>query len=144
MYVEYSNEVWGSLFPGGQYAQNMGVRLNYDSDPTQARFCYLGQRTQDISDIWWNVFGSDSTRLSIVISTQAVNADTTRRILACRNTYTKVNAVAIAPYLSVTVTSNTPLDSLFAQLTTQVGAVGLMVASHLKFTNNHSLSLLCY
>jgi hypothetical protein len=117
VYVEYSNEVWGSLFSGGQYAQNMGVRLNYSSDPTQARFCYLGKRTQDISDIWRNAFGVGSARLSIVVSTQAVNADTTSRILACRNTYTKVNAVAIAPYLSVAVTANTPLDTLFTQLT---------------------------
>lgn len=144
VYVEYSNEVWGSLFPGGQYAQNMGVKLNYTSDPTQARFCYLGQRTQDISDIWWSVFGVGSPILKIVVSTQAVNADTTSRILACRNTYTKVNAVAIAPYLSVTVAANTPLNTLFTQLTTQVTAVGTMVASHLKFTNNHSLPLLCY
>jgi hypothetical protein len=26
VYVEYSNEVWGTLFPGGQYAQIMGLR----------------------------------------------------------------------------------------------------------------------
>lgn len=46
VYVEYSNEVWGTLFPGGQYAQAQGVQLGLaPTDPTQARFCYLGQRT---------------------------------------------------------------------------------------------------
>lgn len=110
--------MWGTLFPGGQYAQNMGVKLNYSpNDPTQARFCFLGQRTQDIYDIWTSVYGPNNPRLNIIVSTQAVNADTTNRILACRNTYTKVHGVAIAPYLSVPISSKTTNDALFAQLT---------------------------
>jgi hypothetical protein len=145
VYVEYSNEVWGTQFLGGQYAQNMGVKLNYSSnDPTQARFCYLGQRTQDISDIWNGVYGQNNPNLQIIVSTQAVNADTTRRILACRNTYLKVNGVAIAPYLSVTMTSSMTLDTLFSKLTSQVGLIGPMVAAHLNYTKNYSLPLLCY
>jgi hypothetical protein len=95
VYVEYSNEVWGTLFPGGQYAQQEGVKyysdpskitpLNNATDPTQARFCYLSMITQKISDIWKAVWSqpSDKARLHIVVSTQAVNADTTRRILSC-------------------------------------------------------------
>lgn len=27
IYVEYSNEVWGTLFPGGIYAQQQGERM---------------------------------------------------------------------------------------------------------------------
>jgi hypothetical protein len=35
VYVEYSNEVWGTLFPGGQYAQAQGVTMGLaPSDPT--------------------------------------------------------------------------------------------------------------
>ena len=26
--MEYSNEVWGTGFPGGQYAQEMGLKMN--------------------------------------------------------------------------------------------------------------------
>lgn len=69
-------------------------------DPTEARFCYLGLKTNNISTIWKSVFGTDP-RLHIIVSTQAVNADTTRRILACKNTYNYVDGVAIAPYLSI-------------------------------------------
>lgn len=145
VYVEYSNEVWGTQFAGGQYAQKMGVLLNYASnDPTQARFCYLGQRTQDIFDIWTGVFGQNNPRLNIIVSTQAVNADTTKRILACRNTYAKVNGVAIAPYLSVTMNDSMTTDALFTKLTTQLTLIGPMVAAHLPFTNSYNLPLYCY
>jgi hypothetical protein len=85
VYVEYSNEVWGTLFPGGKYAQNQGVTYykNVISDPTQARFCWYALITGNISDIWKSVWGADKSRVKIVASTQAVNADTTKRILAC-------------------------------------------------------------
>ena len=115
VYVEYSNEVWGTLFPGGLYAQQQGVQyysdkskittLNNATDPTQARFCYLSMKTKNISDIWKAVWSADP-RVNIVVSTQAVNADTTRRILACENGYQKVDFVAIAPYLSITLTTS--------------------------------------
>jgi len=51
-----------------------------------------------------------------VISTQAVNADTTRRILACENGYKKINLVAIAPYLSITLNANMTQTEIFTQM----------------------------
>lgn len=123
----------------------MGVQLNYSvNDPTQARFCFLGQRTQDIYDIWTGVFGTNSSTLNVIVSTQAVNADTTRRILLCRNTFTKVHGVAIAPYLSVNLADNMTLDVLFGKLTSQVGLIGPMISSHLNYTRLYSLPLYCY
>jgi hypothetical protein len=87
VYVEYSNEVWGTLFPGGIYAQSQGIMYykNNITDPTQARFCWYALITKNISTIWRSVFSSTNNklRLKIVASTQAVNADTTRRIVAC-------------------------------------------------------------
>jgi len=77
-------------------------------------------KTQNISSIWRSIWSnsSDSTRLNIVISPQAVNADTTRRILACENGYQKVDFVAIAPYLSITLLDNMTKTDVFTQLAT--------------------------
>ena len=111
--------MWGTLFQGGQYAQNQGVLLNLSStDPTQARFCYLGLRTNQISGIWKNIFGVSSSRAKIVVSTQAVNADTTKRILACKNTQNYIYGVAIAPYLSVTLTDTMSFENVIGKMTT--------------------------
>lgn len=144
VYVEYSNEVWGTLFPGGQYAQNQGVLLNLaPTDPTQARFCYLGLRTNQISAIWRNVF-SNSTRLNMVVSTQSVNADTTRRILACQSTFNHVNAVAIAPYLSISLTDSMNYSTIISGLKAQIPIIKNQIQTHLNYTNSYGLSLLCY
>lgn len=116
VYVEYSNEVWGNLFPGGQYAQLQGLAYNLSTDPTEARFCFLGVMTQTISSIFRPLFGDNPSRLQVIVSTQAVNADTTRRILACQNTYQYVDGVAIAPYFSANLTNTTSMDQLFNTL----------------------------
>lgn len=52
----------------------------------------------------------------MVVSTQSVNADTTRRILACQNTYNFVNAVAIAPYLSIPLTDSMSFADIISGL----------------------------
>ena len=105
-----------------QYYSNTSriTSLNNATDPAQARFCYLSMKTQNISDVWRSIWSSpsDSARLKIVISPQSVNADTTRRILACENGYKKVDFVAIAPYLSIKLLSNMTVTDVFAGLTT--------------------------
>jgi hypothetical protein len=72
---------------GGKYAQDQGVKYyqNNITDPTQARFCMYALITKNISTIWRSVWSSpeNRARLRIVAATQAVNADTTKRILAC-------------------------------------------------------------
>jgi hypothetical protein len=49
-----------------------------------------------------------------VLSAQAVNDDTSKRILACGDAYKSVKALAIAPYFSVSFnkTYNPTLDEL--------------------------------
>ena len=49
VYVEYSNEVWGTLFPGGKYAQKMGLQLKLSTDPDDARFRYYFKRSNEVS-----------------------------------------------------------------------------------------------
>ena len=153
VYVEYSNEVWGTLFPGGLYAQQQGVQyysdkskittLNNATDPTQAQFCYLSMKTKNISDIWKAVWSADP-RVNIVVSTQAVNADTTRRILACENGYQKVDFVAIAPYLSITLTTSMNQTDVFTKMNTQISNLSAILKQHLNYTNNYKLPLGCY
>lgn len=91
----------------------MGLAPN---DPTQARFCYLGLITNNISTIWRGVFGANNKRLNIIVSTQAVNADTTTRILTCKKTYNYVDGVAIAPYLSINLNDSMTFNDVFANM----------------------------
>jgi hypothetical protein len=103
--IELSNEVWGTLFPGGQYAREQGVLRHLDSLSTlssgsdEAAFCWYGLRSREMMRIWRGVWGeARSHRLKLVISSQAVNPDVSRRMLACNGTGFEADALAIAPY----------------------------------------------
>ncbi len=137
--------MWGNLFPGGVYAQNKGLALNFSKDPTEARFCYLGYVTRNISTVWKQAFSDNPSRLVVVVSTQAVNADTTKRILACGETYKYVDAVAIAPYLFSPRINNLTLDDLIdIDLPLQIASINKTNFDHMKYTSQYNLRLLCY
>lgn len=53
-----------------------------------------------------------------------MNADTTKRILACENLHTKVDMVAIAPYLSVPMADNFTSAKLFEDLNNKLANLG--------------------
>jgi hypothetical protein len=143
-YVEYSNEVWGTQFPGGNYAQTQGLLSGLSTDPTQARFCYLGVMTNKISTIWKNIFISAPQRLTVVVSTQSVNPTTTNRILTCQNTSQYVDAVAIAPYFTGNLTNNN-INTLFnTTLPQNIQQINATLKQHLTYTNQYNLKLLCY
>lgn len=150
LYVEYSNEVWGNLFPGGIFAQEQGLRMGFSTDGTQARFCYLGYMTNLISKIFREVFNTadnqiNKSRLKIIVSTQSVNADTTKRILECQNTYAYVDAVAIAPYFSFTLKDSHNLDSIFnTEIPQTLDNLKKDLQSHLYFIKKYNLEFYNY
>lgn len=91
----------------------------------------------------WNST-ANRARLNIVVSTQSVNADTTRRILACENLYTKVNFVAIAPYISTTLSDNMTNNDVFNALNNQLITLNATMKTHLNIIRGYNLSFGCY
>lgn len=73
-----------------------------------------------------------------------MNADTTKRILACENLYTKVDFVAIAPYLSTTLRDNMTNTDVFNALNNELTKISSILKTYLNVTNNYSLPLGCY
>ena len=136
------------MFPGGIYAQAQGISYykNNITDPTQARFCWLSLITSNISTIWKSVWSSaaNKARLKIVVSTQAVNADTTKRILACENLYTKVDFVAIGPYIDIPLTNTMTNTDIFNGLDNQLRVIKSYLISHANITNGYGIPLSCY
>eukprot|EP00899_Mesostigma_viride_P001814 jgi/Mesvir1/11633/Mv00035-RA.3 len=107
VYLEYSNEVWHTGFPGGQYAQEEGLRLNLGPQgaaspagaANEARLCYLSERTKQIAEIWRDVFGADTrSRLHVVLAAQTVWTLTSEIALSCRDAYKYVDHLGLGPY----------------------------------------------
>ncbi len=110
VYVEYSNEVWNSMYP----VHNMASRLamsrwsNKYQDKAGLRKQYLlanwyGEKSVDTCNIWKQEFGGQSGRIICVISSFARNPEIGRETLACPlSKYApcgkKVEAYAVAPY----------------------------------------------
>ncbi|GIL87895.1 hypothetical protein Vretifemale_15941 [Volvox reticuliferus] len=106
VYVEYGNELWHTGFPGGRYAQAMGLAMNlteqgdkwYGGATNEARLCFVGQRTANISKIWKAVWAGRAAQVVVVVSGQAVWNITSDKLLSCGNASKNIDALAVAAY----------------------------------------------
>lgn len=148
IYVEYSNEVWGTLFNGGKYAQQEGLRLGLATGDAEARFCFYVKRSSEIFGIWKTVFGS-ADRLEFVYSSQAVQPYVSTLMLRCSSrlaVQTNATVLATAPYFGTyTPSVHTDFD-LFMNTTlpNQIASISSTMAAHLAIAINYGLQLVTY
>jgi hypothetical protein len=109
VYVEYSNEVWNSMFDQGYWVEEQALKewdqAYPDVDPYTKRLNWFGKRTAQICDIWKQVWAENPERVICVMASQASNEWSITEILNCplwkqeAPCYAHgINAVAIAPY----------------------------------------------
>lgn len=124
-YVEYSNEIWNSIFAQGSYAEQQGVALGLATTPFEARLRFQARRSVEIFKIFETVFPTEERpRLVRVVAAQAANAWTSTVLLDHADTRAHVDALAIAPYFGGYLGSPEraagvramTLDDLFAEL----------------------------
>ena len=123
VYVELSNEVWNWYFSAAQQASQEGLARGLHTDAGMAQYLRYAEKLGEVMDIWKDVFADQPDRLVRLAAFQAANPDGIKTILQFRNTATKVDAVASAPYLdydldanpSVTVNNLTPVFTTLKQ-----------------------------
>jgi len=101
-YVEYSNEVWNSLFEANRYAVRKAgeLKLGDPARPWEGACLYYARRSVEIFDLWEGAFGGKD-RLVRVLAWQAAGGPYwLDGMLLARIDASKVDALAIAPYLS--------------------------------------------
>jgi hypothetical protein len=150
IYVEYSNEVWGTLFNGGKYAQKEGLRLGLAPGDAEARLCFYVKRSSEIFTIWKSVFGSAVTdRLEFVYSSQSVQPYVSTLMLRCSvrlGVETNATALATAPYFGKYTPSVHTDFELFMNTTlpAQIASIAATMGEHLAIANKHGLKLITY
>lgn len=102
VYIEYSNELWNSIFPQYHYAAQMGQELGFGQKPWEAAWYYTAYRSIQIFEICKNEL-KDSHKLIRVISSQAANPYISEQLLNFHEAYKKTDALAIAPYISLNI-----------------------------------------
>ena len=157
VHIEYSNEVWGTQFAGGQYAQTQGIKLGLSTNSVTARFCYNILRSNQIFSIWSSVFAESAvSRLEFIINSQSVNPDVTRQYMACSSLLASIpayasqplihTAYAIAPYFGTYTYSKDKNLKVFLNTTlpAQVASLTNNIAGHFALTSPKGLKLLTY
>ncbi len=105
VHIEYSNEVWNTMFPQTRYAWEKGRELGLgpEDGPWEGGFRYYAKRSVEIFDIWEQVFGGRQ-RLVRVLAGQAANPWWMEHImLPFQDAYRHADALAIAPYVGMNV-----------------------------------------
>ena len=103
-YIEYSNETWNTGFWGAHYVQAMGYKKGLDKPvypfrdtDYSARVRYYSQRSVEIFKIWEQIFGG-TNRLVRIVGSNQTSVPTSKDILAYKDAYQFIDAIAIAPY----------------------------------------------
>ncbi len=134
-YVEFSNEVWNSIFKQSAYAAAQGQMMwpNSGLGSYEIGLNWFGMRTARMCDIWRTAWGADSSRLHCVLGAQLANAWTATTSLICSLWVGQGHApcsahnitdVAVAPYFGFEFPASwasldpaTQLNNLFTELT---------------------------
>jgi hypothetical protein len=114
VYLEWSNEIWNTIFPQYQYAMDMGVALGYVKEvygdvPNlplyRGAWFYQMQRSRQCWSVWQNAMkGRTAPSLVRVINSQAANSFVGETTMLFRNGVQDVDTLSIAPYVGLTVT----------------------------------------
>ncbi len=153
-YVEYSNEIWNTIFSQGTYCEQQGLALGRASNPYEARLRFQAQRSVEIFEIFESVFtGEDRQRIVRVLAAQAANPWTSTVLLDHGDALQHVDALAIAPYFggylggpeSQANVSAMDLDALFVELVDVAVPESLeWVTSQAAVASERNVSLIAY
>ena len=149
--VEYSNEVWASDLYAGFYAQNMAIQLGLDSGAwvVRSRACYNQYRARQI----WRIMRNAGLNITSVLGAQAVYTGPLSTALECANSTEarlEIDAVAVAPYLDVTLQTPDGLltaDAAFNTALTQINASVGSITSHFQVLAQYNMTntkVFCY
>lgn len=98
IYIEYSNEVWNGLFAQSKYAEQEGLRLNFSTVGSLAKYRFYAYRSVEIFKIWEDVFSPTGVKINKVLSTWTISPSATQEILSFQNASQHATFVGVGPY----------------------------------------------
>ena len=113
VYVEYSNEVWNSMFEQHRHAEAMGKELGLGpaDRPWEGAALYHGRRSCEIFRLWEESFGGRDRPVRVVAWQAAAGAYWTDGLVLGPNGVGKnADALAIAPYVTMCIGPRTKPD----------------------------------
>ncbi len=120
VYVELSNEVWNWAFPVTHQSGREGLAADLSTNEGYAVLYRLAEKHAHVMDIWSAAFAGQEDRLVRVLANQAAGPSNMDRMMAFRDTASKVDAIAMAPYFDYNINGKSidpnDLSPVFAEL----------------------------
>ncbi len=151
IWVEYSNEVWNSMFEQTRYAGELGQKMNFSDKPWEAAWKYSAHRSIEIFKLIDQVYAGQAGVVKVLAS-HAANAYASEIMLSFEKTAQFADVLAIAPYVSFNVTpdavdkiSKWNLEQLFDYLTkTSLPESAKWIQDSKKVADKYGLGLVAY
>lgn len=151
VWVEYSNEVWNTMFPQSAHAAAQGLALGLADDPDLATIRYYSRRTGELHRAFGEGLG-EPARMVRVYAGQSASPWRGEQILDFEGAASRADVFAIAPYFGHTVRSEErdewarmSLDRLFARARSEeLDVVREHVRSNLAVARERNLPLVAY
>lgn len=153
LYVEYSNEVWNTIFDQADYCGKHGLALKLSSNGYEAQLRYYSVRTTEILRIWNKVFAADASRITGIYAAQFANVWTSETILSMPGVSDHKHVLAVATYFgggfgspdTVDSVQNWSLDRLFRELDREVRTDTLnLIRSQMETATRFGTDLFAY
>jgi hypothetical protein len=158
IYLEFSNEVWNSMFSQHKDCAAMATAMGYTGYEWEKAWKYTAKRSADVFTIFESVF-NDTSRLVKIIPSQAANSWITSQLVTFFNdpyynpNQVSADAVAIAPYFGHDVANKIDAKGLASSVTVDdiIDSLELSLPYAYKNIDNnkivadtHSLMLITY
>jgi len=151
VWVEYSNELWNSMFEQSRYAGELGQQMKFSDKPWEAAWKYTAHRSIEIFKIIDEVYAGRAGVVK-VLSSHAANAYVSEMVMSFKSAAKYADVLAIAPYVSFNVTpdavdkiSNWNLDQLFDYLSkTAIPESTKWIQDSKKVADKYGLTLVAY
>lgn len=154
VYLEYSNEVWNTVYPQTAYARKKGLALGLSKDPDEAVLRFYAKRSVEMFSIWEQVLGKE--RLVRVLSFQSdIDPEYSDEVaLSFGDTREHVDAIAIGPYFGTDLAADAVgvarirklnLDELMRELeSAALPKAKTQMLAHAAVARKYGLPLIAY
>lgn len=154
VYLEYSNEVWNTVYPQTAYAREKGLALGLGPDPDEAVLRYYAKRAAEVFAVWEEVFPKERLVRVLAFQSDIAPEYADAVALAYADTRKHVDALAIGPYFGTDLAADAAgvervgklsLDGLMRELeSSSLPKAKAQMRAHAAFARAQGLPLLAY
>lgn len=154
VYLEYSNEVWNTVYPQTAYARKKGLALGLSKNPDEAVLRFYAKRAVEMFSIWEQVLGKE--RLVRVLAFQSdIDPQYSDEVaISFGDTRDHIDAIAIGPYFGTDLAADSAgvarirklsLDELMRELeSAALPSAKAQMLKHAAVARKYGVPLIAY